>query len=111
MVNLKQVRALVLGMPEVVEADHHGRPSFRIGNRILASLPDDEHVNVFCGEDEARASVQEHPQSLELLWWGKRLYGVRVLVESVEPALLAEVLDEAWRRRAPARLTRETPPA
>jgi len=99
-----QARALALALPEVVEADHHGRPSFRVAGRVLATVPDEAAWNVMVGESEAHAA-QAHP-GCALLWWGRRLSGVRVELAEVDAALLAELLDEAWHRRAPARLRR-----
>jgi len=43
MVSRAEVRQLALALPEVVEQDHHGRPSFRVAGRILATLWDHEH--------------------------------------------------------------------
>ena len=97
-----QARALALALPEVVEADHHGRPSYRVGGRVLATVPDAAAWHVMVGESEAHAAV-EHP-ACTLLWWGRRLSGVRVELARVDAALLAELLDDAWRRRAPRRL-------
>jgi len=99
-----QLRALALALPGVTEADHHGRASFRVEGKILATVPGEDAVNVMVGEDEARAAAQAHPDVCELLWWGRRLSGVRVELCSAPPALVAELLQEAWQRRASARL-------
>ena len=99
-----QVRALALALPGVAEADHHGRASFRVEGKILATLPDEDTVNAMVGEDEARAAAQEHPDCCALLWWGRRLSGVRVELHSAPPDLVAELLQEAWHRRAGVRL-------
>jgi hypothetical protein len=48
--------------------------------------------------------VAECASGCEELWWGKRLSGVRVDLTQVDRALLAELLTEAWRRRAPKAL-------
>ena len=37
-VTADEARALALSLPEAVEQDHHGRPSFRVGGRIFATL-------------------------------------------------------------------------
>ena len=31
-------RRLALALPEAVEQDHHGRPAFRVGGKIFATL-------------------------------------------------------------------------
>ena len=40
MITADQARQLALGLPETVEQDHHGRPSFRVCKRIFATLWD-----------------------------------------------------------------------
>ena len=100
--------AAALELPGVTEADHHGRRSFRVGEgKVLATLPADGVLNVMVGEDLAHA-VTARP-GVELLWWGKRLSGVRVTLSAVGPALLEELLEDAWARRVPAALRRQRP--
>jgi hypothetical protein len=97
------VRTLALALPEVVEADHHGRPSFRLGTAVLATLWAPGILNVMVGESEARAA---EGGAVSLLWWGKRLSGVRVELAAADGATVADLLAEAWARRAPSRLRR-----
>jgi hypothetical protein len=100
--------ALALALPGVTEADHHGRRSFRVGaGKILATVPADGVLNVMVGDDLAHA-VSAQP-GVELLWWGQQLSGVRVELTAVDPALLDELLQDAWSLRAPAALRRPAP--
>jgi hypothetical protein len=101
----EDARRLALALPEAVEADHHGRPSFRVAGRIFASVPEPGILNVMLGEDEARPIAQEDPAAFELLLWGKRVSGIRVSLDRVSAQILGELLFEAWERRAPRRLT------
>jgi hypothetical protein len=95
--------ALALALPGVTEADHHGRRSFRVGgSKVLATVPAEGALNVLVGEDLAHAAAAQ--AGVELLWWGARLSGVRVALDIVDPALLEELLTDAWSRRAPAAL-------
>jgi len=107
-VDTAQAAALALALPAVTEADHHGRRSFRVGaGKVLATVPEDGVLNVMVSEELARAvSVQP---GVEPLWWGQRLSGVRVELAGVDPALLEDLLLEAWTRRAPAALRRRPP--
>ncbi len=73
-----EARSLALALPEAVEQDHHGRPSFRVGGKIFATLWDDEHMNVMLDEGGIVEAVQEHPEACCEVMWGKRLAAVRV---------------------------------
>jgi len=107
MVSHERIRLLALGLPEAREEDHHGRPSFRVGGRIFATLWDEGHVNVMLDEPGIRTAVQAHPQACEELWWGRRLSAVRVKLDRADEALMGELLADAWERRAPKRLLKE----
>ncbi len=96
MVTAEQARALALRLPEAVEQDHHGRPSFRIQGRIFATLWDPEHMNVMLDEPGIRTAVETHPQVCQEVWWGKRLAAVRVTLPGVEAELLGDLLEDAW---------------
>jgi hypothetical protein len=107
-VDLGRAVAAALALPGVTEADHHGRRSFRVGTgKVLATVPADGVLNVMVGEDLAHAASAQ--PGVELLWWGQKLSGVRVELADVEPALLEELLHDAWGRRAPASLRRPLP--
>ena len=101
---LATARHLALGLPEAKESDHHGRPSFRVRGRIFVTVPDDEHLHVMVDSDATQVAITVGPAAFSKLWWGKKLMGVKVALEQVEPALLIELLAEAWRQKAPVRL-------
>ena len=98
------VRALALAFPETTEHPHFERTSFRVAGKIFATMTQDgESVNVLLGEEEARAAA-EASDGVELLWWGRRLSGVRVALGKVDRAVVTELLEDAWYRRAPRRI-------
>jgi hypothetical protein len=96
MVTTDEARQLALGLPETVEQDHHGRPSFRVMKRIFATLWDARHMNVMLDEPGIMTAVAEHPDECSEVYWGKRLAAVRVDLEAADPALLRELLQDAW---------------
>jgi hypothetical protein len=98
------VRRLALALPEATEQDHHGMASFRVGNKIFATVPDADHIRIMVDETEILAAVAENPLVCEPMYWGKRLACVAVDTRKANPALLSELLMEAWRRKAPKRL-------
>lgn len=99
-----QARKLALALPGAVERDHHGRPSFRVGGKIFATLWDAGHMNVMLDEGGILTAVQSNADICAEVWWGKRLAAVRIDLRRASPELLARLLEEAWERRAPKRL-------
>jgi hypothetical protein len=99
-----EARSIALSLPEAVEQDHHGRPSFRVRGKIFATLWDETHMNVMLDDGGILAAVQENPLVCEEVWWGKRLSAVRVDLPSATPELLSGLLQEAWSEKAPKRL-------
>ncbi|MDQ6819114.1 MAG: MmcQ/YjbR family DNA-binding protein [Actinomycetota bacterium] len=106
MPSAEQARRVALALPEAVELDHHGRPSFRVAGRIFATLWDEHHMNVMIDEAGIRTAVQATPEVCAEVWWGKRLAAVRVDLRQVPDELLAELLADAWEQKCPARLRR-----
>jgi hypothetical protein len=104
MVSVAHARRLALALPEAVEADHHGRPSFRVAGKVFATLWDEAHMNVMLDEAGILTAVQGAPGVCAERWWGKRLAAVEVDLRQVEAQLLADLLADAWERRAPKRL-------
>ncbi len=104
MVSSNQARQLALALPEAVEQDHHGRPSFRVGGKIFATLWDAGHMNVMLEEGGVLTAVESDRETFEEIWWGKRLTAVRVNLRRVERQTLAELLSDAWEGKAPKRL-------
>jgi hypothetical protein len=94
------VRKVALGFEDAVERDHHGFPSFRTSRRIFATMPDDRHLRVMLGEEDIRAAVAEWPQWCEELWWGRRLSAVQVELSRCDARVVAELLEDAYRRHA-----------
>ena len=100
MIAADEARGLALALPETVEQDHHGRPSFRIGGKILATLWDAGHMNVMLDEGGIRTAVQAHPAVCEEVYWGKRLAAVRVDLAHAEAKLLRSLLEDAWETKS-----------
>jgi hypothetical protein len=103
-VTADKARQLALALPEAVEQDHHGKPSFRVNGKIFATLWDDEQLNVMLDEGGISQAVQDYPEACEEVWWGKRRAAVRVKLAAARPDLLCGLLEEAWELRAPERL-------
>ena len=74
-------------------------PDFRVGGKIFATLPDDEHLHVMLPEDRIRAIVAADAHACEEKWWGKKLAAVRVSLPDADRGAVAMMLEEAWSAR------------
>jgi hypothetical protein len=104
-----EARAIALALPEATEQDHHGKPSFRVNNKIFATLWTDTQMNVKLDEHGIRAVVQDKPDLCKPVYWGKRLAAVGLELERATPQLVEDVLTEAWSLKAPKRLLPSAP--
>jgi hypothetical protein len=103
-VSAEGARELALALPEAVEQDHHGRPSFRIGGKIFATQWNETHMNVMLDEGGILTAVESEPETCTEVWWGKRRAAVRVDLDRVDRETLASLLADAWEGKAPKRL-------
>jgi hypothetical protein len=103
-VSADEARALALSLPEAVELDHHGRPSFRVGGKIFATLWNENRMNVMLDEGGILTAVESTPDACEKVWWGKRLAAVGITLARTDRVLLGELLTDAWEQKAPKRL-------
>jgi hypothetical protein len=68
-------------------------------------VPDAEHLNVMIDPFDVEAVVREDPDTCEELRWGKEIRGVRVSLNNAGPTIVETLLETAWRRKAPKRLS------
>lgn len=101
-------RRLALTLPEATEQDHHGRPSFRVHDKIFATIWTETAMNVMAGESRILIAVAEAPDICSEVHWGKRLAAVQVELPRAARELLEDLLAEAWARKAPPALVAAT---
>lgn len=102
---LAQARRIATALPSVTEEPHFAFASFRVGAKIFATAPPDgEHLHVFVDEEERQVTLALEPNSVEILTWGKRVVGLRVVLAKATPALVTRLLVQARSRKAPKRL-------
>ena len=97
---------MILALPGVEEYDHGGLPAFRVRGKRFATMLDAEGVNLMPGEAAIRMAVATWPDVCSERWFAKRLLAVRVAIGAVDPAVLEELVGEAWASKAPKRLQR-----
>ena len=102
---LNQVRRLVKNLPEVTEEPHFQSSSFRVRGKIFATVPPEEqHLHVFVGDDERDLALSLAPDSIENLFWGRRIVGLRVHLSKAQQKMVHRLLIQAWARKAPKKL-------
>lgn len=99
----EQARRAALSLPDAVETDHHGRPSFRVKNRIFATLWSPGRMNVMLDFHGIMDAVDAHPEWCTEMWWGRRLAAVQVDLAAIKPSLLKELLSSAHARKSAGR--------
>jgi hypothetical protein len=100
---LAQVRTYALTLRETSEEPHFDRTSFRVRGKIFATArAKDSHIHIFVDDAERERALALHPEFIEKLWWGKKVVGVRVLLQNAEVATVKHLLRMAWLRKAPA---------
>jgi hypothetical protein len=105
-------RALALELPEAEESAHMGHPDFRVRGKIFATLgPKEAYGVVLLPPDRQKFFVDAAPEAFAPVagGWGKGGATRVELKAARKPAVRAALL-EAWRKRAPKRLTDESPP-
>lgn len=98
-----EVRRLALSLPGAQERPHWGRPSFRGGGRIFATLqPEKGRAVLKLSLDEQDVLGQAQPKVFRVTSWGHQGW-TSVELRRVDPWLFEELLVGAWRRLAPKR--------
>ena len=106
MVTATQLRELALGLPGAEERETWGHPTFRVRDKIFASM--------YEGDDGVIATVKASPEDQEALIGGDpqtfgtashvgRYGWTTIRLDRVDPDELRELVVEAWRRTAPKR--------
>ena len=102
---IEDVRRFALTLPGTTEEPHFELQSFRVGRKLFATWPSDGlRMHIFLDEAQTYAAVASAPAWTEELWWGKRLVGVRILLDGPSPGDVRALLVAAWCRKAPRRV-------
>lgn len=109
MVSPGEFRRLAMSLPEVEERAHMNHPDFRVGGKIFATLDYPERgwgmVNLIAEQQaDFMGMVPEGFKSAPGTWG--RSGSTLVRLSEVSRKHLSAALSAAWRKRAPARLTK-----
>lgn len=100
------VRGYATALPEVEETTHFRMPAFKVRGKGFAGLEKGEtHLTVAVPHEDAKLAVADDPEAYEEMWRnGKIFVGLRVDLAKVSAERVRELLEAAWRNRAPKRL-------
>ncbi|MBS0193041.1 MAG: MmcQ/YjbR family DNA-binding protein [Proteobacteria bacterium] len=102
---IEQVRRFALSLPETSESPHFQATSFRVRGKMFATAPPTgESLHVFVDEETRETALALEPGCMEKLFWGGRVWGLRVALATAKPRVVESLLMQAWRNKAPKKL-------
>ena len=108
MITLDDIRRYALALPEVEEATHFRLPSFKVrGKGFITVQRGNTHALLSVDQAEATALAAADPDVYEAVWRngnGRIFVGVRIDLAKVSSERIRELVEHAWRNRAPKRL-------
>jgi hypothetical protein len=109
MVDLETARNLCLSLPSVEEYDHFGKPAYRVGKKILAtlSLDDKRAVVKLSKTEQPELCDQYHPAVFPVKnKWGE-LGWTNVELDKVSEVAFRKLVHIAWLNVAPKKLVKK----
>jgi hypothetical protein len=114
---LTTVRRLCLALPEVTERTSHGEPCWFVRDKkmfaMFANRHHDDRIGCWLaavpGEQQALVAGQPEMFFVPPYVGTRGWIGVRLDRPGLEPSVLAELITEAYRMVAPARLVSQLP--
>jgi hypothetical protein len=103
------VLGLALRFPGVEESTSYGTPAIKVRGKLMARMRTDPDALVLRVADlgEREALLQGEPGAFFTIPHYDGYPMVLVRLDAVDPAQLAELVEDAWRLRAPKRLVAE----
>ena len=105
MITAEEVRQLALSLPEVEERETWGHPTFRVRDKIFATLaPNEQQADVKASLEKQDMLIAADPDTFSVAQYTGRFGWVSVQLSTVHSGLMRDLVIEAWRRTAPKRL-------
>ena len=100
--NAADVRHLVAQLPGTEEGIHHGHPDFRVKKKIFATLSEaEDRAALRLTQLEARQVANSNPHTVRLVSDREPFSWISVLVADFDAQQFEDLLEEAWKLRAP----------
>jgi hypothetical protein len=104
MSTLDDFREIALSLPDTSEKTAWGMPTFRVRNKIFASLNPNHGAGVKIPQEERAELVAAEPDKYFWTSHDENFGMMRLHLAEIDRDELAEVLTDAWRRTAGPRL-------
>ncbi len=106
----EQVCALAAKLPGVEQGTSYGTPSLHVRKRFLARLKEDgETIAIRVEFLDRDVLLQADPAAFYLTDHYRDYPAMLVRLAKVRPEVMAELLEQAWRRQAPKTLVAKKP--
>lgn len=106
-VSVATLRGWLAALPEFEELETWGHPTFRVRGRMFGSLDEETPAATFkASREEQAALLEQDPGTFSVPAYVGTHGWVRIRLAGVDPDQLHEIVVEAWRRTAPARVVR-----
>lgn len=100
-----EFRRLALALPEAVEQETWGHPTFRVRAKMFAAMSTEgDSASVKASREAQAALVGSEPETFSVAKYVGQHGWIGIRLERVDPDEAAELLDEAWRATAPKRV-------
>ncbi|MGK5691659.1 MmcQ/YjbR family DNA-binding protein [Streptomyces sp. URMC 128] len=111
MPDAEDVRRIALSLPDTTEKIAWSMPTFRVGGKMFATLPEDEtSIAVRCPKEERDELVLAEPGKFWIADHEAQFAWVRVRLDALEDeGELRDILADSWRQAAPTRLLEAHP--
>jgi hypothetical protein len=105
MITADELRQAALSLPGAQERETWGHPTFRVRDKMFATLADDgSQATVKATRQEQAALVAAAPGTFGVPAYVGRHGWVSIQLATADPVEVRELLAEAWRQTAPKRL-------
>src|SRR5689334_13768270 len=95
--SISRLRKAAMALPETSEQPHFDLVSWRVRDRIFATIPNEPYrLRIFVTETDVAEMVAADPAAYSAVQWGKRVAGVEADLRNADEADVVGLLESAW---------------